>query len=578
MAQRDFPLDPVQTQITKPVTNVTAAPVAPPQQTGLSEGLATFGKAIGGVAELVKARKFDEELKIAELDAAMRRVSPGLVSQAAIDKNHEMLDMNFSEDLISQITAWGTTQGVNIATSYSLTKIQKTDAIGNILNGYKEKFKFFTTGKAFAKADLALKKLKYDLYTTIGHHALQESQATGARHGRDKIEAWLTSENAVITTKDFKEVVEDFKALEIQNKVEIVNGKKVHVSANWNERKAAASLLFNVSLEQFETNPKAYYHIEKIIEEYLQPLADQEQALRMRGKSDNIGDNVTLQSQIDNWRKRWGEKLTVADKIAKDANEIWVSNTAFKFLAEDQNLRELGPSHIEHLVHHYGENNIYAINAAKKEINTFLKGTKHNTYSPVYFKGLDNILTGRWTDQRQIEMWGWRNKLSKQAIADLKTDLTEKHEDIQTNINSLKDQTPTFTWSVLYGALRGGIRSQHIAQGLKKLDVTLSAAVETPLLEGLVASEHIKTSTAILEPLKKLQEFMRETTLKRNILARKAAYNRRTHGKISDDEIATFIKERQKAYNDVLADYTEMIDKDPSMIVLQKKKKNKDSN
>ena len=176
MAQQTFPLDPVQTQITKPVTNVTAPPVAPPQQTGLSQGLALFGKALGSAADFAKARQFDEELKIAELDAARGRVSPGLVSQKAIDLNRKMLDANFASDLIMQVDQWTKNGGNNIANDVAKSKDQKATEINNVLNTYREKLRYIThSGEALAKADLALKTNKHDHHRSCFCKPLKES-------------------------------------------------------------------------------------------------------------------------------------------------------------------------------------------------------------------------------------------------------------------------------------------------------------------------------------------------------------------------------------------------------------------
>jgi len=336
MPQRQFPLDPVQTQITKPTTTVTARPVAPPQQTGLSQGLAIFGKAVGSAADLAKARQFDEELKIAELDAARGRVSPALVSQKAIDLNRNTLDANFASDLTMQVKAWEETAGTNIANDVTLTKIEKATLINNVLNTYREKLKYIThSGEALAKADLFLKTTKHGLYTAIGQHDLQ-----------------------VVFQEETNRFIERFAGLKAEHPYRTVDGITIRVAADWDERKAVFSLMSGSVIEHLEDRPELFYQFEEVIRELFQPWADQETVLNVQGKGDVIGDNTTLQSLLDNHYNKWDAKQKAKEASFKDADERWVSQRLFGLLANNPKLRKVLPEQKAEILEHYN-NNIY---------------------------------------------------------------------------------------------------------------------------------------------------------------------------------------------------------------------------
>ena len=581
MAQQTFPLDPVQTQITKPVTNVTAPPVAPPQQTGLSQGLALFGKALGSAADFAKARQFDEELKIAELDAARGRVSPGLVSQKAIDLNRKMLDVNFASDFVMQAKTWKDNAGSNIANNVTLTSIEKATRINNTLNTYREQLKYIThSGEAYAKADLALKTYKHELYTSIGQFDLQAVLQAGAKSTKIEIESaittgliWPEKKRGVSLTgqetpggeldvKFAKKLENNLKDLQVAHKTTTINGKTIHLAANWDERKAVFSLMSGSVLEHLGDRPELFYQFEKIIKEHYQPLADLENAQNVQGKGNVIGDHTTLQSLIDGYRSGVDEYQKKKDKENKDGDERWVSGQLFGLLAKNPNLREVPKEESRpggDIFTHCG-GNAYCINKVEGEMNKYIKNDKYGTYTGTFYKGLKEILAGRYTDEQQIESFGLNNRLSPTAISDLKSDLTEKREDIQNNITRLKDRTPLFTKADLKGALGLGIRSEYISKKLQDLGISLEDAMTHNQLQGIVAgANNLRGAEEIIGPLKKIQTYLRKTDELRMKLAREAAY-RRDSPDITEQDIKEFEKERFDRFKEILKEYTEAVE------------------
>jgi len=568
MAQQTFPLDPVQTQITKPVTNVTAPPVAPPQQTGLSQGLALFGKALGSAADFAKARQFDEELKIAELDAARGRVSPGLVSQKAIDLNRKMLDANFASDLIMQVDTWTKNGGNNIANDVAKSKDQKATEINNVLNTYREKLRYIThSGEALAKADLALKTNKHELYTAIGQHDLQVELQEGTKYAKHQLEAIAIHPEGQYNKAVAKKLIKDFHDLEAEHPYRIVDGKKIRVAADWDERKAVFSLMSGSVIEHFGDKPELFHQFEEVIREFFQPLADQETALNVQGKADVIGDNTTLQSLIDGHYSKWDAEQKRIEHEDKDANEKYVS----QFVLGDKvspKQQKISPEQEAEILAHYNYN-IYPANKAVAEMNKYLKSVKWSTYTKPFFKGLTHILTGRIVDEQQIETFGINNSLSPDAISDLKSDLTEKRTDIQENITILKDRTPIFTGSHLMGALKAGIRSEYISNKLIEFEIDLEDAIDFTALQGIVdGANNLKNVRDIITPLKKIQAYLKETEELRTKLAKTAAYRQDNLGRdvtdITKTDVDSFVTERFNVFETILKEYTKSVDVIPT--------------
>lgn len=565
MAQQAFPLDPVQTQITKPVTNVAARPVAPPQPTGLSKGLAVLGQALGAAADVAKARRFAEELQIAELDAARGKVSPGLVSQKAINLNRKMIDENFSTDLINQINVWARNGGSNIANDVSRTKLQKATEIKATLNTYREQLGFITnSGDALLKAQQAIQLAEHELYTSIGQFDLQTVLQEGTKYGKQKLEAIANNPDANFNIGVAKGLIKEFHDLETEHPFRMVDGKKVKVAADWDERKAVFSLMGSTVTDHFNDRPELFFQFEEIINDFYQPLANEESALNVQGKADTIGDNTTLQSLIDSYHHNISTLQTAKTNEEKGNNERWVSNKLFQYITANKNIREIDPNQQAEIAAHYN-GNIYATDKAIAEMNKYIKSSKWNIYTAPFYQGLKHILEGRLVDEQQIELYGLNNQLSPDAIAGLKTDLTEKRTDIQDNINVLKDRTPVFTWAHISGALKSAKKSKYIADKLQELKISLTDAATFTQLQGIVAgANNLKGLKDIIDPLKTIQNYMSTTVELRTQLARKAAYRNDPIGKDVSDvtkaDIESFTTERLGKFEAILKTFTDLVD------------------
>ena len=573
MAQKLFPLDPVQTQLTRPTTNVTAPAVAGPQEKGLSQGLASFSKAMGQAADFAKARRFKEELKIAELAAAREKVAPGLVSQEAIDLNYHLLDMNFANKVISQAKLFTDHEGTNIANDVIKTSEQKATEIETVFDEIKSRLSIIThSGKALNKVAQALELNKQELYHGIAQFELRAVEQNGISFGISEIDKKIEigkqeliqkqkKQNGKLTPSFAKKLVKTFENLQTQHKFIEVNGKRIRVASGLDERKAVFSIFSNSILDNYESSPELVFEFNEIIDEIYKPLIAVENSLITQGKADAIGDNVTFQSLLDKYYTDLKAKQDSLDDANENASGKWLSTFA---LALDPKQREITPEQYNNqILPHFGDN-IEDANKVRTDLNTYLKAQKRGIDSQTFYTGLDYILSGGITDEQIIEQWGINNLLSKDAIGALKTDLTEKRLDIQQNKEFIEENIPELTWARIHKALGEGRTSEYISIKLKELSIDLTDAVDFPVLQGIVAAaNNLKTTNEIIQPLKDTAKFVRDTRAATYKLSRKAAYrpdNRATpkidETDITEEEITQFITDRTTAFQSLLDRFT----------------------
>ena len=576
MAQRQFPLEPIQTQLTRPSTNVTAPAVAGPQETGLSQGLASFSKAIGKAAEFAKARQFKEELKIAKLAAAREEVAPGLVSQAAIDLNYNLLDMNFATKVINQAKLWADHNGNNLANEIGKTGAQKATEIESVFDEIEARLGFIThNGEALNKAREALELNKLELYHDIAQFELRNTEQNGITWALGEIDQRITGwgerqeyihkgkkyTQKKLTPSFTKSLIYTLEQLQTKHKFIDINGKKIKVISGFDERKGVFSILANSIIDNYEIDPELSLEFEEIINEIYQPLIIKENALITQGKADAIGDHTTFQSLLDKYYTDLKKKQDTLDTINKNASDKWESQFA---LALDPKQRAVTPEQYNtKILPHFGDN-VEDANKVWTRMNKYLNTQKQGIDSQKFYTGLDYILTGGITDEQIIEQWGINNLLSNDAIKALKSDLTEKRLDIQQNKEFIEENIPELTWARIHKALGEGRVSEYITVKLKELNIPLNQAIKLPVLQSVVsAANHLTTTDEIIQPLKDTAKFVRDTRSATYKLSRKAAYrpdNRATpkidETDITEEEITQFITDRTKAFQVLLDQFT----------------------
>lgn len=575
-----FPLDPISTQLLDPSTTGVARAETPPLETGLSEGLATFAKGLGSIADLYKAREFQREKKYAELQAARGNTAPGLVSQDAIDAYNDGLDNRLATQIEGYIKTFTENDGLNIANS-SLTSIEKADRIEVFQNGVHEKLKYITNNpKALAKVMNALDLSRMDLYYKIANYDLRNVEQTGIANiidfQREDIETSIENNKKRpdlppqrgLNVKRTNEYIQHLVALKTKHRFKNVNGKKVQVFSRLDEFKAVLSVQMNLVLENYNNDPKLVEDFELVFNAIYKDMMLKEEAIITKGRSDTIGDVTTIRSMLNNYYTKLDALQTESDSLETDAVIKDINKIVLDLMTTGQ--RDISDEQKAAISTRCGEYNIECINKAITKVKKFIEHPKYEVNSPQYNEILNWVLTNELKSAEVVRTYALHKHLTNDAINSLVSDFTTKKDHINTIKSDLEQKTPQFTWPRIYKAIKEAKISNVIVSKLKGMGVDLSAAIEFTQFQNLVSKvDRIKEADDILAPLKETAKFITDTREKIMTLSRQAAYRRDdpttkdiVESEVTSQELEIFIAERNKEFKRILEQYTALVTKE----------------
>jgi len=524
MAQNPFPLDQVQTQLTRPTTNVTAPSVAGPQPTGLSQGMAVFGKALGSAAEFAKARRFKQDMKDAALAAAKGEVAPGLVSEEAVEHNFKVLDENYVNDILDQLKVHGSTHISHLANDGSKTSIQKSDEIEGFLdNVIGHGLQTVThNGEALGKLQLGVESYKRSWLQDVAQYEKQvltqaniKNVIDNTKQAIDIIPASRRVEG-IYTRSGFYGQSQGLENAQLQHPFINVNGKLIKATIGLDTKKAVFQVYGDLLLERYENNPVQFGSLvqeyKAFVREVIDPLIKKENSIITSGKSDAIGDDATFQSIKDKVFTELNEANKRIDKQTKDGHSTWVARFAREIVAKgDPNktgtTRQLKLNSSERA---QVEQRFPELRDSQREITAIEKYLAHHKYgveSKVY-KGLRSAIIRRRVDNRdRIEREIYRKAIDPELTTRLTSIMTENREAIVYNIDQLEKFTPTLTFGKILDSVENVMLKKHIEEGLEYYKIKRDLVIRFPTLEKLVNRiSKLEASTEHLEPLLKAQD------------------------------------------------------------------------
>jgi len=433
MAQEQFPIDPLQTQLVKPVTSMTAPAVAAPQQTGLSKGLEVFSKAVGSAAEYAKARRFEEDKITAGLYAAKGEVAPGLISQEALLHNYNLLDENYANRVLKQVEVYDNNTAAEVSNSNDISSEQKAVSHATFINNIKNLAhqSITTNGEALGKLMVSL-----DGYTTKWNHDIAQFE---------KIQRMKTITENVITstqnhlrqggsiTKSFLKSKQDVitKGQLTHDKIQ-VGGKWYKTATNIDASKAVFATVSSTVQDLYLDNPHLNRQFSARIKDYYLPLARIEEALIASGKQDVIGDDKTFMSMISEHTKQ----LVAQDK-AESAREK-AENTSFYSRWITAKLESGTPwekQDGELFNTRFGADASTWTTKATKQINS----VKNGLSSQAYTEGLGLLYSGQLREKSAIDAFSsyLTNNLNEKSRSNLMSLSSAKESDYKENVSTL---------------------------------------------------------------------------------------------------------------------------------------------
>ena len=137
MPQQDqFRLDPVETKITAPISDVSVQQT-PTNDTGLQAGVTALSQAMGSLADFAKKRRIQEDTLIAEEAAAREEVMPGGLLPVAQSAYHNVVDINTKAEVLASVKLWTEGDDYLGVIKSDATSREKSDALKNKFASFK---------------------------------------------------------------------------------------------------------------------------------------------------------------------------------------------------------------------------------------------------------------------------------------------------------------------------------------------------------------------------------------------------------------------------------------------------------
>ena len=504
MAQEQFPIDPLQTQLVKPITSMTAPAVAGPQQTGLSKGLEVFSKAVGSAAEYAKARRFEEDKITAGLYAAKGEVAPGLISQEALLHNYNLLDENYANRVLKQVEVYDNNTAAEVSNSNDISSEQKAVSHATFINNIKNLAhqSITTNGEALGKLMVSL-----DGYTTKWNHDIAQFE---------KIQRMKTITENVITstqnhlrqggsiTKSFLKSKQDVitKGQLTHDKIQ-VGGKWYKTATNIDASKAVFATVSSTVQDLYLDNPHLNRQFSARIKDYYLPLARIEEALITSGKQDVIGDDKTFMSMISEHTKQLvaQDKAESAREKAENTNfySAWITaklESGTPWEARDGFLFNTK----------FGTEASTWTTKATKQINSVKRGLS----SQEYITGLDLLYGGRLRNKQAIDYYSSHssNNLNESARSRLMTLSSEKEAEFSHNVSTLTSNSQMSLGRVFDQVENVWLRD-HLSPKLLKRDKTMYDVLDKDWLESwLLVKNSVQWPHEIKKTLDSVYNFM----------------------------------------------------------------------
>jgi len=504
MAQEQFSLDPLQTQLVKPVTSMTAPAIAGPRQTGLSKGLGDLSRAIASASERAKEIRFEEDKITAGLYAAKGEVAPGLISQEALLHNYNLLDENYANRVLKQVEVYDNNDAATVSNSLHLTSEQKAIDHASFITNIKQlaRQSITTNGEALGKLMVSLDGYQYKWNHDVAQFEKIQRMKTITENVITSTQNHLRQGGAI--TKSWLKEKEDTinKGQLTHHKIQ-VDGKWHRTATNIDANKAVFASVSSTVQDLYLNNSHFNRQFRARIKDYFLPLARIEESLIASGKQDVIGDDKTLMSMITDHDK--GIKDIVdADKASTKAENTgfysrWITakiEGGFPWEGQDGELFNTK----------FGADAATWITKAKKQIDSVKRGLSSQEYS----EGLDLLYNGQLRSKPAIDAYSsyLSNNLNEKSRSNLMTLSSAKEAEYTHNVSTLTDSV-----GLSLGAVLSEVKNVHLRDSLSaalgKRGKTMFDVLNKEWLESwLLVKNSVKWPHQVKRVFDDVKEFM----------------------------------------------------------------------
>ena len=516
MAQEQFSLDPLQTQLVKPVTSMTAPAIAGPRPTGLSKGLGRLSDAFKYAAERAKEIKFEEEKITAGLYAAKGEVAPGLISQEALLHNYNLLDENYANKVLKQVEVYDNNDAATVSNSLHLTSEQKAIDHASFITNIKQlaRQSITTNGEALGKLMVSLDGYQYKWNHDVAQFEKIQRMKTITENVITSTQNYLRQGGAI--TKRWLKEKEDVinKGQLTHDKIQ-VDGKWHRTATNIDANKAVFASVSSTVQDLYLNNPHFNRQFRDRIKDYFLPLARIEEGLIKSGKQDVIGDDRTLLSMIADHDK--GIKDIVDADIASTKAENtgfysrWISakiEGGFPWEGQDGKLFNTK----------FGADASTWITKAKKQIDS----VKNGLSSQAYTEALALLYSGQMREKSAIDAFSsyLANNLNEKARSNLMTLSSAKEANYKENVTLLTTNAK-MSLGRIFSQVENVWLKDALSEELQKRGKTLPEVLTKDWLENwLLVMNKVKWPHEVRRTLNAVHTFM---TLQNSNIYRESA-------------------------------------------------------
>jgi len=504
MAQEQFSLDPLQTQLVKPVTSMTAPAIAGPRPTGLSKGLGDLSRAMASAAQRAKEIRFEEDKITAGLYAAKGEVAPGLISQEALLHNYNLLDENYANRVLKQVEVYDNNDAATVSNSLHLTSEQKAIDHASFITNIKQlaRQSITTNGEALGKLMVSLDGYQYKWNHDVAQFEKIQRMKTITENVITSTQNHLRQGGAI--TKSWLKEKEDTinKGQLTHHKIQ-VDGKWYRTATNIDANKAVFASVSSTVQDLYLNNSHFNRQFRARIKDYFLPLARIEESLIASGKQDVIGDDKTLMSMITDHDK--GIKDIVDADIASTKAENtsfysrWITakiEGGFPWEARDGFLFNTK----------FGTDAATWTTKAKKQIDSVKRGLSSQEYS----EGLDLLYNGQLRSKPAIDAYSsyLSNNLNEKSRSNLMTLSSAKEAEYTHNVSTLTDSV-----GLSLGAVLSEVKNVHLRDSLSaalgKRGKTMFDVLNKEWLESwLLVKNSVKWPHQVKRVFDDVKEFM----------------------------------------------------------------------
>ena len=433
MSQQDqFRLDPVETKITAPISDVSVQQT-PTNDTGLQAGVTALSQAMGSLADFAKKRRIQEDTLIAEEAAAREEVMPGGLLPVAQSAYHNVVDINTKAEVLASVKLWTEGDDYLGVIKSDATSREKSDVLKNKFASFKAEGMNSIRNPALLQSfNLEMNELQ----------AAQEKIIYEIEKKDMTVETIQGIKNVITDAKNFAEITGATELADIFNKRWInAMGLDVKKTLPWITNKEARLLAMQTLMqdEDILLRPDIIHDI--LGEEYSKGFT---YSALLIGTGDDADAFRKMHSEYLSDSKALFTKLSTEDKASYDKLVEDSRDAAYQIFMENGATMEAATMVREFLTNSGAFDDKKKLESEMKSFESYFNSAeRYGRFSKQYQEVVDLVIKNEITTKHQLNSLLLAKQINTDLWSEVGTLLTEEGEQRKSLIKSYKESTST---------------------------------------------------------------------------------------------------------------------------------------